>query len=161
MDRAPSGGVVTDNSAGTSYSQASSAYSHGTAAGSNTVTVVNAKCSQKPGGCMHASRAEALKGGTADQLSILDRGDSRPWGFSYTDVKPPVKVWCMERVMKYCTIKITKGDGHGLLTSADVVVDILESVANESCARGRFCPFPTSEAYGVGVGGTEVCKRAD
>jgi len=107
---------------------------------------------------MRASHAEALKGGTADQLSILDCGDSPWWGFSYTDVKHPVKVWygarddrigigsirCMERAMKDRTIKIIKGEGHRLFVNADVVIDVLESIANESCARGRSRPFPTS-----------------
>ncbi len=94
---------------------------------------------------LSASHAEALKGGSADLMAILERGDSRPWGFSYTDVNQPVKVWCgdrddrigigsvrwMERTMKDCTLKILKGEGHGLLTNADVVVEVLESVAKE------------------------------
>ncbi|KAF9513448.1 hypothetical protein BS47DRAFT_968739 [Hydnum rufescens UP504] len=149
--------LVPPSPTGTSHSQTGSIYSRVTAAASNTATAANAKRSQKPGGItlasalMRASHAEALKGGTADLLSILDRGDSRPWGFSYTDVKHPVKVWYgdrddrigigsirwMERAMKDCTIKIIKGEGHGLLTNADVVVDVLESIAHESHARGR------------------------
>ncbi|KAF8338171.1 uncharacterized protein EI90DRAFT_3041930 [Cantharellus anzutake] len=95
---------------------------------------------------LSASHAEALKGGSADLMAILER-DSRPWGFSYTDVKQPVKVWYgdrddrigigsvrwMERTMKDCTLKVLEGEGHGLLTNADVVVEVLESVAKEWC----------------------------
>ena len=142
---------------GTTYSQLTgSVNSRSTVAGSNTATAASAKRSQKPGGItlasalMSASHAEALKGGTADLLSILERGDSRPWGFSYTDIKHPVKIWYgdrddrigigsirwMERAMRDCTIKIIKGQGHGLLTNADVVVDVLESIAKEARARG-------------------------
>lgn len=117
----------------------------------STTTAAAAKESQKPGGItlasalMQASHAEALKGGTADLLSILERPDSRPWGFSYTDVKQHVKVWYgdrderigissvrwMERAMRDCEVKILKGEDHGLLTNAKVVVEVLESVAGE------------------------------
>lgn len=116
-----------------------------------TTTAAAAKSSQKPGGIslasalMQASHAEALKGGTADLLSILERPDSRPWGFSYTDVKQHVKVWYgdrderigissvkwMEKAMRDCEVKIIKGEDHGLLTNARVVVEVLESIAAE------------------------------
>ncbi|CAE6378591.1 unnamed protein product [Rhizoctonia solani] len=93
---------------------------------------------------LQASHAESLKGGTADLLSILER-DSKPWGFSYADVRQPVRVWYgdrddkigvgsvrwMERVMKSCEVKIVKGAGHSLMTNAEVVVDVLESIAKE------------------------------
>lgn len=130
-------------------------YSVGLRTGSPTpstaTTAAAAKRSQKPGGIslasalMQASHAEALKGGTADLLSILERPDSRPWGFSYTDVKQHVKVWYgdrderigissvrwMERVMRDCEVKIIKGEDHSLLTNAKVVVEVLESIAAE------------------------------
>ena len=94
---------------------------------------------------MRASHAEALKGGTQDLLAILERPGSRPWGFSYTDVRKHVKVWYgdkderigiasvrwMEAKMKDCEVKIIKGEGHGLLTNAEVVVEVLESIAAE------------------------------
>jgi len=116
-----------------------------------TATAAAAKRSQKPGGIslasalMQASHAEAFKGGTADLLSILERPDSRPWGFSYTDVKQHVKVWYgdrderigissvrwMERAMKDCEVKIIKGEDHSLLTNAKVVVEVMESIAAE------------------------------
>ncbi|KAL5639076.1 hypothetical protein ACGC1H_006558 [Rhizoctonia solani] len=93
---------------------------------------------------LQASHAESLKGGTADLLSILER-DSKPWGFSYADVRQPVRVWYgdrddkigigsvrwMERVMKSCEVRIVKGAGHSLMTHAEVVVEVLESIAKE------------------------------
>ncbi|CAE6538170.1 unnamed protein product [Rhizoctonia solani] len=93
---------------------------------------------------LQASHAESLKGGTADLLSILER-DSKPWGFSYADVRQPVRVWYgdrddkigvgsvrwMERVMKSCEVRIVKGAGHSLMTHAEVVVEVLESIARE------------------------------
>ncbi|KAG8989057.1 hypothetical protein FRB90_002426 [Tulasnella sp. 427] len=93
---------------------------------------------------LRASHAESLKGGTADLMAILER-DSKPWGFSYADVKHAVKVWYgdrdekiaissvrwMERVMKDCTVTIVKGGNHSLMTNADVVVEVLESIARE------------------------------
>ncbi|KAJ1301426.1 hypothetical protein OPQ81_008685 [Rhizoctonia solani] len=93
---------------------------------------------------LQASHAESLKGGTADLLSILER-DSKPWGFSYADVRQPVRVWYgdrddkigigsvrwMERVMKSCDVRIVKGAGHSLMTNAEVVVEVLESIAKE------------------------------
>ena len=99
---------------------------------------------------LRASHAESLKGGTADLLAILER-DSKPWGFSYADVRHPCKVWYgdrdekitissvhwMERVMKDCSLKIVKGGGHGLMTNTDVVVEVLESIAKE---WGRVVP---------------------
>lgn len=93
---------------------------------------------------LRASHAESLKGGTADLLAILER-DSKPWGFSYADIKQPIKVWYgdrdekiavssvrwMERVMKDCTLNIVKGGNHNLMTNAEVVVEVLESVARD------------------------------
>lgn len=98
---------------------------------------------------LRASHAESLKGGTADLLAILER-DSKPWGFSYADVRQGVKVWYgdrdekiaigsvhwMERVMKDCTVQIVKGGTHNLMTNADVVVEVLESVARDWAALG-------------------------
>lgn len=94
---------------------------------------------------MRASHAEALKGSTQDLLAILERPGARPWGFSYTDVRKHVKVWYgdkderigmgsvrwMEKTMKDCEVKIIKGEGHGLLTNAEVVIEVLENIAAE------------------------------
>ncbi|KAG8766172.1 hypothetical protein FRC12_007045 [Ceratobasidium sp. 428] len=104
----------------------------------------NAKTVTLASALLQASHAESLKGGTADLLSILER-DSKPWGFSYADVRQPVRVWYgdrddkigvgsvrwMERVMRACEVKIVKGAGHSLMTNAEVVVEVLESIARE------------------------------
>ncbi|KAG8903314.1 hypothetical protein FRB99_003446 [Tulasnella sp. 403] len=98
--------------------------------------------------------------GTADLLAILER-DSKPWGFSYADIRHPVKVWYgdrdekiaissvrwMERVMKDCTVKVVKGGTHNLMTNADIVVEVLESVAKEwgedaPISPGMYVPSP-------------------
>ncbi|EJT99921.1 alpha/beta-hydrolase [Dacryopinax primogenitus] len=97
---------------------------------------------------VRASHAESLKGGTADLLAILER-DSKPWGFSYTDVRHSVLVWYgekdekisinsvrwMERAMTDCKVKLVQGAGHSLLTNAQVVVEALESIAKECVIR--------------------------
>ncbi|KZO95978.1 alpha/beta-hydrolase [Calocera viscosa TUFC12733] len=97
---------------------------------------------------VRASHAESLKGGTADLLAILER-DSKPWGFSYTDIRHPVLVWYgekdekisissvrwMERAMMDCKVKIVPSAGHSLLTNAQVMVEALESIAKECVSR--------------------------
>ncbi|KZT62241.1 alpha/beta-hydrolase [Calocera cornea HHB12733] len=97
---------------------------------------------------VRASHAESLKGGTADLLAILER-DSKPWGFSYTDVRHPVLVWYgekdekisvnsvrwMERAMMDCKVKLVPSAGHSLLTNATVMVEALESIAKECVSR--------------------------
>ena len=93
---------------------------------------------------LRASHKEAQKGISNDLLSILER-DNRPWGFSYADVKHPVKVWYgdkdekipetgvrwMERVMLACEVKVCTGKDHGLMVCADVVVEVLESLQSQ------------------------------
>ena len=93
---------------------------------------------------LRASHKEAQKGISNDLLSILER-DNRPWGFSYADVKHPVKLWYgsrdekipetgirwMERVMISCEVKICAGKDHGLMVCADVVVEVLESLQSQ------------------------------
>lgn len=93
---------------------------------------------------LRASHKEAQKGISNDLLSILER-DNRPWGFSYADVKHPVKLWYgskdekipetgirwMERVMLACEVKICAGKDHGLMVCADVVVEVLESLQSQ------------------------------
>jgi hypothetical protein len=92
------------------------------------------------------------------------------WGFSYTDVKLPVKVWygdrdekineksaslplstqvrltgqltfrgCLvlagvrwlEKELDRCTLVIKKNEGHNLLSSTRVVIEVLESISAE------------------------------
>ena len=90
---------------------------------------------------LQASHAESTKGGAADLLCILGRTGGKAWGFSYTDVKCPVKIWhgdrdekismagveWMQREMpKLVDLKIVKGAGHGLMTNVGVVIEALE-----------------------------------
>ena len=100
---------------------------------------------------LRASHKEAQKGISNDLLSILER-DNRPWGFSYADVKHPVKVWYgdkdekipetgirwMERVMLACEVKVCTGKDHGLMVYADVVVEVLESLQSQLREGGFF-----------------------
>ena len=102
---------------------------------------------------LRASHKEAQKGISNDLLSILER-DNRPWGFSYADVKHPVKVWYgdkdekipesgirwMERVMLACEVKVCTGKDHGLMVYADVVVEVLESLQSQ-LREGAFLFF--------------------
>lgn len=53
----------------------------------------------------------------------------------------PLFWWCglvsegvrwMERSMPDCTVKIMKGEGHNLLSSTKVVIEVLESIAKEA-----------------------------
>lgn len=101
---------------------------------------------------LRASHKEAQKGISNDLLSILQR-DNRPWGFSYADVKHPVRVWYgdkdekipetgirwMERVMLACEVKVCTGKDHGLMVCADVVVEVLESLQSQ-LREGAFFP---------------------
>jgi hypothetical protein len=84
---------------------------------------------------LQASHAEALQGGSADLMSILGR-DSKDWGFSYSHIEHPCRVWLgdkddkigergvrwMEREMKHCQVEIVAGEGHNLMTSSRVVL---------------------------------------
>lgn len=92
---------------------------------------------------LRASHAES--GGSAnDLLVILGRASQKPWGFTYADVRHPVRVWhgdkdervsmssvlWMEREMVDCRVTLIKGANHGLMTNASVVVEALESIAS-------------------------------
>lgn len=93
---------------------------------------------------LQASHAESLTGGTADLMAILGR-DSRPWGFSYTDVEQPCKIWygsnddkISEKSMRWCErcmdaeLIILPGEGHNLMTSSRVMLEVLESLAADN-----------------------------
>ncbi|KAG8960550.1 hypothetical protein FRC03_006412 [Tulasnella sp. 419] len=137
----PSSPAPSHSTTGTATQGAPFSFGGGAAPGSR-LTLANA--------LLQASHAESLKGGTADLLAILER-DSKPWGFSYADVKHRVKVWYgdkdekigissvrwMERVMRDCEVKIVKNGGHSLMTNVDVVVEVLESVAKEWAEKER------------------------
>ncbi|KDN35853.1 alpha/beta-hydrolase [Tilletiaria anomala UBC 951] len=98
---------------------------------------------------LQASLAESTKGGTADLMCILGR-TSKPWGFSYTDVKHPIKIWHGDRdekislagaewmvkeMPKYVQLNLVKDAGHGLMTNVGVVIDVLESIASLKSER--------------------------
>jgi pimeloyl-ACP methyl ester carboxylesterase len=99
---------------------------------------------------LKASHAESLKGATSDLLAILER-TNKPWGFSYSDVPMSVKVWhgdrderisvasvrWMERAMVDCRVRVVEGADHGLMTNTRVVVEALESIAEEAKAWRR------------------------
>lgn len=93
---------------------------------------------------LRASHAECSRGGsTTDLLVILGRASQRPWGFTYADVKHPVRVWhgekddrvsvssvlWMEREMSDCQLTLLKGAGHNLMTHPEAVIEALESIA--------------------------------
>jgi hypothetical protein len=116
---------------------------------------------------LRACHAES-QGGAADLLAIMKK--TNEWGFSYTDVKLPVKVWygdrdekineksaslplstqvrltgqltfrgCLvlagvrwlEKELDRCTLVIKKNEGHNLLSSTRVVIEVLESISAE------------------------------
>lgn len=84
-------------------------------------------------GLLRASHAESLRGGTSDLMVILER-TSKPWGFKYSDVKTPVKVWhgdkderislssvrWLEKEMDECEVTVVEGADHSLMTSASL-----------------------------------------
>ena len=94
---------------------------------------------------LQASHAEALSGGTADLLTILGKA-SKPWGFSHEDVGHPCKImWGelddkisessmrrLEREMTSAQLTILPGQGHNLMTSSTVMVDVMESLAADA-----------------------------
>ncbi|KAK0552392.1 hypothetical protein OC846_002899 [Tilletia horrida] len=97
---------------------------------------------------LRASHAEALRGGSADLMAILGRS-SRPWGFAYTDVVHPVKVWhgdrderislasaqWMEQELPHCELIVVKGANHSLMTNVTVVMEALESLSRSLTDR--------------------------
>jgi pimeloyl-ACP methyl ester carboxylesterase len=96
---------------------------------------------------LKASHSESLKGATSDLLAILER-TNKPWGFSYSDVPMRVKVWhgdrderismasvrWMEKSMADCHVRVVEGADHGMMTNTRVVVEALESIAEEAKA---------------------------
>lgn len=77
-------------------------------------------------------------------MAILGR-NSRPWGFSYTEIEQPCKIWyganddkISEKSMRWCErfmdaeLVVVPGEGHNLMTSSRVMVEVLESLAVDS-----------------------------
>lgn len=93
---------------------------------------------------MQASHAESLSGTTADLLSVVLGRDAKPWGFSYTDIRHPCKIWYgaedervseksmrwMERAMD-AELLVVNGEGHNLMSSRVVMFDVLDSLAED------------------------------
>ena len=100
---------------------------------------------------LQASHAECEPGTTNDLLAIILNRPHRPWGFDYTDLNNPVKIWWgsederiseksvrwMERSMVKggAEVKIVLGEGHNLMTCATVMCEVFESMSKE--ARDR------------------------
>lgn len=94
---------------------------------------------------LQASHAEALSGGTADLLTILGK-DSKPWGFSYKDIRRPCKIWYGQRddkipeksmrwlveEMEHVELITLPNEGHNLMTSSVVMLQVLESLAQDA-----------------------------
>lgn len=93
---------------------------------------------------MQASHAESLSGTTADLLSVVLGRDAKPWGFSYTDIRHPCKIWYgaedervaeksmrwMERAMD-AELLVVPSEGHNLMSSRSVMYDVLDSLAED------------------------------
>lgn len=115
----------------------------GSGTASSTVTSV----SSSPGfpqALLQASHAESLSGTTADLLSVVLGRDAKPWGFSYTDIRHPCKIWYgadddrvseksmrwMERAMD-AELIVVQEEGHNLMSSRIVMFDVLDSLAED------------------------------
>jgi pimeloyl-ACP methyl ester carboxylesterase len=110
-------------------------------------SVTASSVSSSPGftqALMQASHAESLSGTTADLLSVVLGRDAKPWGFSYTDIRHPCKIWYgaddervseksmrwMERAMD-AELLVVPGEGHNLMSSRMVMFDVLDSIAED------------------------------
>lgn len=94
---------------------------------------------------LKASYSESLAGGTQDLLAILER-TNKPYGFAYSDVQHPVKVWhgdkddrvsfasvqAFQQSLPHCTLKLVAGAAHGLMTNTGVMYEVLDSIREES-----------------------------
>jgi hypothetical protein len=128
----------------------SASFSYSSHAQTVPKVTMNAPTSSVATALLRASHKEAQKGVANDLFSILER-DSKPWGFSYSDVRQKVKIWYgdrdekigepgirwMERVMKDCELTICKGRDHNLMTCSAVVVEALESLQAD-LRKGEF-----------------------
>lgn len=99
-------------------------------------------------GLLRASYAESLKGTTSDLMVLLER-TSKPWGFKYSDVETPVKIWQGEKderislasikslgkELKNCRMALVEGADHSLMTNGQVMCEVLESIADEWAGR--------------------------
>ena len=96
---------------------------------------------------LQASHAECEPGTTTELLSIVLQRPGLPWGFSYQDIIQPTLIqWGEEddkvseksvRWMERCMtkggaeVKVIEGEGHNLLTSAEVMCDVFQMIRRE------------------------------
>jgi len=94
---------------------------------------------------MQASHAECEPGTTADLLSVVLGRDSRPSGFSYTNLNHPCRIWwgtdddkISEKSMRWlektvgAELRIVEGEGHNLMTCSGVMIDVFKSLAKDA-----------------------------
>lgn len=135
-DRLVPGSAMSSGLAGYSPSSNLSPHTNGLKTSPNTTTDL-------PTELLRASHAES-GGSSHDLLVILGRSSQKPWGFAYTDIDHPVRVWYgdkderinmssilwMEREMRSCQVTYVKNATHSLMTNVGVVVEALESIAS-------------------------------
>ncbi|MCO5589813.1 hypothetical protein L7F22_043782 [Adiantum nelumboides] len=123
---------------GSTYSPSSNPSPH-----SNGLKTSPSATTDLPTELLRASHAES-GGSSHDLLVILGRSSQKPWGFAYTDIDHPVRVWYgdkderismssilwMEREMRDCQVTFVKNATHSLMTNVGVVVEALESIAS-------------------------------
>ena len=71
-------------------------------------------------------------------MLILERTSKPWWGFKYSDVKTPVRVWhgdkderislssvrCLEQEMEQCVVTVVEGADHSLMTSKSLSLSL-------------------------------------
>lgn len=94
---------------------------------------------------IQASHAESMSGSSSDLLTLL-RGDAKTWMKVYQDVQSPCKIWFGEKDDKIgsktldwlrrevadCELIILKDEGHNLITSSAVMLQVFESLHVDS-----------------------------
>lgn len=94
---------------------------------------------------IQASHAESMSGSSSDLLTLL-RGDAKTWMKVYQDVRSPCKIWFGEKDDKIgsktldwlrrevadCELIILKDEGHNLITSSAVMLQVFESLHVDS-----------------------------
>lgn len=105
---------------------------------SPTLTPTSLSGNDLANGLLRASHAESLRGGTSDLMLILERTSKPWWGFKYSDVKTPVRVWhgdkderislssvrCLEQEMEQCVVTVVEGADHSLMTSKSLSLSL-------------------------------------
>ncbi|KAI7957292.1 hypothetical protein MJO28_004387 [Puccinia striiformis f. sp. tritici] len=99
---------------------------------------------------LRASYSESLKGGTSDLITILEK-NSKPWGFSYSEIDKPVKIWhgskderlsykgsqwlinsiLNQDVKDQSQLLIIDNATHSLMTDVNVLYQVFESIADQ------------------------------